>query len=408
MALLSPFFRTLPLAKYGLEWIHPGLPLAHPLDDSSAVILERSLKGTAVHLDADRDRYIELMAPTIANWARLEPLLLAQQHIPRHPTAAAHFGLHAMRSASGLARSTFSSVEARGLFAGLAAHSILPLEQIPSAAFGLVLAAAAHIVGWPFARGGSQKLTNALASYLHSLGGEIITGSLIESLDQLPSARIVLCDMTPRQLVRITGSLFSSTFRRNLERFQYGPGVCKLDWALDRPIPWAAEPCTRAGTVHLGGTLEEIEAAERAPWHRRSSEKPFVLLAQPTIFDPSRAPAGKHIAWAYCHVPNGSSEDMTERIENQVERFAPGFRKGILKRNVIVASSLELRNPNLIGGDITGGASNLNQFFLRPSWRRYKTPVKRLYICSASTPPGGGVHGMCGHLAARRALLDTF
>jgi phytoene dehydrogenase-like protein len=408
MGILSPFFRTLPLAEYGLEWIHPGVPLAHPMDDGAAVTLERSVKATATHLGADGDPYTHVMAPIVANWPKLEPLVLGMQRIPRHPITDAHFGMYAMRSASALARSSFKGPRARTLFAGLAAHSILPLEQIPSAAFGLVLAAAAHTVGWPIARGGSQKITDALASYLRSLGGEIITNSPVESLEQLPPARILLCDVTPRQLLRIAGPRFTAGFRKGLERFRYGPGVCKLDWALDGPIPWTAEACGRAGTVHLGGTLEEIEASERAPWRGETSARPFVLLAQPTLFDPSRAPAGKHIAWAYCHVPNGSTEDTTEEIESQVERFAPGFRARILKRSVMVAGNLHLHNANLVGGDITGGASTLRQLIFRPTWRRYGTSAKGVYICSASTPPGGGVHGMCGHLAARRALQDVF
>jgi phytoene dehydrogenase-like protein len=313
-----------------------------------------------------------------------------------------------MLSASALARSSFKGARARAIFGGLAAHSILPLEQIPTAAFGLVLAAAAHTVGWPIARGGSQKITDALASYLRSLGGEITTSSPVESLEQLPPARIVLCDVTPRQLLRLAGPRFTPAFRKGLERFRYGPGSCKLDWALDGPIPWTAEACRRAGTVHLGGTLEEIEASERAPWQGESSARPFVILTQPTLFDPDRAPAGKHIAWAYCHVPNGSTKDMTEEIEGQVERFAPGFRARILKRSVMVAGNLHLHNANLVGGDVNAGASTLRQLIFRPTWRRYGTSAKGVYICSASTPPGGGVHGMCGHLAAQRALRDVF
>jgi len=408
MGILSPFFRTLPLAEHGLEWIHPGVPLAHPMDDGTAVTLERSVETTAAHLGADGAPYIHVMAPIVANWPKLEPLVLGMQRIPRHPVTDARFGMYAMLSASTLARSSFKGARARAIFAGLAAHSILPLEQIPTAAFGLVLAAAGHTVGWPMARGGSQKIADALASYLRSLGGEITTSSPVESLEQLPPARIVLCDVTPRQLLRIAGPRFTPAFRKGLERFRYGPGACKLDWALDGPIPWTAEACRRAGTVHLGGALEEIEASERAPWRGETSARPFVILTQPTLFDPDRAPAGKHIAWAYCHVPNGSTKDMTEEIENQVERFAPGFRARILKRNVMVAGNLHLHNANLVGGDINGGTSTLRQLIFRPTWRRYGTSAKGVYICSSSTPPGGGVHGMCGHLAARRALQDVF
>lgn len=408
MAASSPFFATLPLLAHGLEWIHPGVPLAHPLDDGTAVTLERSVEKTAQPLGTDGDRYIGLMAPIIANWPKLEPFVLGVQRVPRHPLANAAFGLKAIRPAATLARSTFKGGHARALFAGLAAHSILPLERSPSAAFGLVLAAVAHTSGWPFARGGSQKIADALASYLRSLGGEIVTGVPVERLAQLPAARIVLFDITPYQLLRIAGPQFTPAFRANLERFRYGPGVCKLDWALDGPIPWAAEACTRAGTVHIGGTLEEIETSERGPWQGKSAKVPFVLLAQPTLFDSERAPAGRHIAWAYCHVPNDSTEDMTERIESQVERFAPGFRRRILKRSVMLAADLHPHNANLIGGDITGGASSLSQLFFRPTWRRYGTSLKGVYICSASTPPGGGVHGMCGHLAARQALEEIF
>lgn len=408
MAASSPFFRTLPLRAHGLEWIHPGIPLAHPLDDGTAVTLERSVEKTAQPLGEDGERYIGLMAPIVANWPKLEPFVLGVQRVPRHPLANVAFGRNAMRSGSSLARSVFNSESARALFAGLAAHSILPLEQSPSAAFGLVLAAVAHTTGWPFARGGSQSIAEALASYLRSLGGEIVTALPVESLAQLPAARIVLCDVTPYQLLRIAGSSFTPAFRANLERFRYGPGVCKLDWALDGPIPWTAEACTRAGTVHIGGTIEEIAASERAPWQGKSAQTPFVLLAQPTLFDSERAPAGKHIAWAYCHVPNDSTEDMTLRIESQVERFAPGFRRRILKRSVMLAADLHLHNANLIGGDIAGGASLLSQLFFRPTWRRYGTSLKSVYICSASTPPGGGVHGMCGHLAARQALEEIY
>ena len=280
--------------------------------------------------------------------------------------------------------------------------------MFPSAAFGLVLGVAAHNVGWPFPRGGAQKIADALASYFRSLGGEITTGAKIETLDQLPPSRVILCDITPRQLLRIAGARFPDAFRRLLERYRYSPGACKFDWALDGPIPWTADACRRAGTVHIGGTLEEIEISETAPWRGKPAERPFVLLAQQSLFDASRAPAGKHSAWAYCHVPNGSTVDMSDAIESQIERFAPGFRKLILKRNVITAANSELHNPNLIGGDFSGGSAELDQLILRPTWRSYRTPVKNLYLCSASTPPGGGVHGMCGYWATQAALKDHF
>ena len=406
MALVSPFFRTLPLAQYGLEWIQPEIPAAHPLDDGTAVVLERSLDATAANLGEDGARYREIIQPILDGWPQLEPLMFGYSVIPKRPFSAARFGLLAMRSASGFTRAKFQGQRARAVFAGCAAHSILPLEKVPSAAFGLVFAATAHRVGWPFTRGGARKLSDALASYLRSLGGEIVAGKMVESLDELPGARMILCDVTPRQLARMAGARLPSGFRGKLERFRYGPGICKVDWALDGAIPWKAQVCARAGTVHVGGTLEEIEASERAAWNGEICERPFVLLAQPTLFDETRAPAGKHIAWAYCHVPNGSNADVSEKIEAQIERFAPGFRKKILKRSIMTTSQLEARNPNVIGGDVTGGCSDLRQFYFRPTWRGYRTPARGLYLCSASTFPGGGVHGICGQLAAQTALHD--
>ena len=408
MAVWSPFFNRLPLAQYGLEWVQPAAPLAHPLDDGSAVILERSVERTAQNLGRDAGHYRRLMEPLVSRWPKLESNIQRPFSFPRHPFAAMRFALTAMRSASRMARHTFGGERARALFAGLAAHSVLPLERVPSAAFGLVLGIIAHTGGWPFARGGSQNISNALARHLASLGGEIVTGTPVASLDELPRARATLLDVTPRQLLAIAGSQFPEGFRVNLEHYRYGPGVCKLDWALDAPIPWRAAECARAGTVHLGGTLAEIAASERDAWFGRHSQQPFVLLAQPTLFDSTRAPAGKHTAWAYCHVPNGSTVDMTEIIEKQIERFAPGFRGLILKRSVRVAASLESYNANLIGGDIGGGAADLEQFLLRPTRRLYRTPAKGIYLCSASTPPGPGVHGLCGNLAARAALKDLF
>jgi len=408
MGLLSPFFRSLPLAEHGLEWIHPDAPLAHPLDDGSAVLLERSLERTADNLGADARQYSDIMDGIVSDWPKLESLLLGPPSLPRHPFAAARFGLRAMRSASGFAKSAFCEKRTRALFAGIAAHSILPLEQMPSAAFGLVLGAVGHMVGWPIARGGSASIANALASYLRSRDGEIVTGAQVDSLDRLPTSRVVLCDLTPKQIAKIAGRYFPSAFTHKLEQYRYGPGVCKVDWALNTPIPWKAEACARAGTVHLGGTLDEIAASERAPWKGEIADHPFVLLAQPTLFDPTRAPAGKHIAWAYCHVPNGSSLDVSDRIERQVERFAPGFRSCILKRSVLLTPDMERSNPNLVGGDISGGAADLSQFFFRPTMRLYRTAAKNIYICSSSTPPGGGVHGICGNVAARLALAEHF
>lgn len=408
MALASPFFRTLPLAMHGLEWVQPSAPLAHPFDDGVSAIVERSIEATAANLGAGGREYSEFFSPLVDEWPKLESTFLGPLRMPDHPVAAAKFGLLATRSASGLARATFKSVRVRALFAGHAAHSVLPLDRLPSAAFGIVIGLTAHAVGWAFPRGGSQKIADALASYLRSLGGEIVTGAKIDNLDQLPAARVILCDLSVRELVRIAGSRFPSAFCRLLGRYRYGPGACKVDWALDGPIPWRNPACSRAGTVHIGATLEEIEASESAPWHGEISERPFVIVAQPTLFDPTRAPSGKHVAWAYCHVPNGSTVDVSDRIENQIERFAPGFRRLVLKRSVITAANLELQNPNLVGGDFNGGSPELDQLFLRPTWRRYRTPIRNLYLCSAATPPGGGVHGMCGYWAAQAALRDHF
>lgn len=407
LAIASPFFRTLPLESHGLEWIQPRYALAHPLDDGSAVVLDRSIETTSRALGKDAQAYRRLMAPLVANWSHLEMELLGPLRVPRHPFGLARFGLHALRSASGLARSIFRTERARALFAGLAAHSILPLEQLATAAIGLVLGIVGHVAGWPIPRGGSQRIANSLACYLRSLGGEIVTNWRVESIDELPRARVVLCDVTPRGLLRIAGHRFPDGYRRALQRYRYGAGAYKVDWALRGPIPWRAAECVQAVTVHLGGTLSEIASAESAPSKGRPAERPFVLLAQPSLFDPSRAPAGRHTAWAYCHVPNGSNFDMTERIENQIERFAPGFKDLILARCVRPPAVLEQHNANLVGGDISGGATDLLQMFWRPTRRLYATPAKGLYICSSSSPPGGGVHGMCGYAAALRALADT-
>lgn len=405
----SPFFRTLPLADHGLEWIHPPVPLAHPLDDGTAVLLERSVGATGATLDPDASAYWRLIAPLVRDWEKLADGILGPLRLPGHPFALARFGLSAVQSAGGLAKGVFRGERARALFIGLACHSTLPVEQPPSAAFGLVLGVAGHAVGWPFPRGGSQQIANALAAYLRTLGGDIVTGECVTSLDTLPPARAVLCDMTPRQLLQIAGDRLPVGYRRALERYRYGPGAFKLDLALDGPIPWRAEACARAGTVHLGGTLEEMAAAERAVWRGEHPTRPFVLLAQPSLFDPTRAPAGRHTVWAYCHVPNGSTVDMTERIEAQIERFAPGFRDRILARSTMNTADMERYNANYIGGDINGGVQDLRQLFTRPTIRvnPYATPLPGLYLCSSATPPGGGVHGMCGHFAARAALRDV-
>ena len=409
LAVVSPFFRSLPLHEYGLEWLYSPAALAHPFDDGTAALLDRSVELTGQTLGEDASAYQQLMAPQVASWDRIEECLLGPLQVPRHPLALLRFGLRGLRSARALAQRVFSGEHARGFFAGLAAHAIMPLEHLPSAAFGLILGILGHVVGWPWPRGGAQHISDALASYLRTLGGEIRTGVHISSLDELPTARAVLCDVTPRQLLQIAGRHLPQRYRRQLQRYRYGPAAFKVDWALDGPIPWSAPECVRAATVHVGGTLAEIAAAERAAWEGRPSCRPFVLVAQQSLFDPTRAPTGKHVAWAYCHVPNGSFFDMTQRIESQIERFAPGFRERVLARSVLPPEGIERYNPNNIGGDINGGVQDLWQLFTRPTVRLvpYATPAKGLYICSSSTPPGGGVHGMCGYFAARTALRRT-
>jgi len=401
----SPFFRELELP---IEWIQPPAPAAHPLDDGTAVMLERSFLETAERLGEDRGRYLSVFHRVVSGWRDFEPVVLGPYPpSPRRLVSAfdlslARMGLAGARS---LAERKFKTGRARALFAGNAAHSMLPLERRPSGGVGLFLIATAHTYGWGFPRGGSQRLADALAGRLQELGGEIRTDSPV---DELPRADAVLADVVPRELLRIAGNHFPARYAQALQRYRHGPGVFKLDWALDGPIPWAADECGRAGTVHLGGTLEEIAASERAPWHGRHAERPFVLLAQPSLFDDSRAPAGKHTAWAYCHVPNGCRDDMTDRIEAQVERFAPGFRDLILGKTASGPADFERRNRNIVGGDINGGAIDLGQLLFRPVRKRvpYRTPLRGLYICSSSTPPGGGVHGMSGYSAASVALRD--
>jgi phytoene dehydrogenase-like protein len=408
LAIDSPFFRTLPLARYGLEWIQPPAAVAHPFDDGTAVIQECSIEATAAQVGSDEKSYRNLMAPLVAAWNGLDVDLLGPIRPPRHLWNLARFGLLGIQPAHRLAESRFQAERAKGLFAGLAAHSMLTLEHWGSAAFGLVLAITAHAVGWPIARGGAQQLSGALAAHLRSLGGEIIPNRPVRSLGELPASRVVLCDLTPRQVLEIAGELFSPGYRESLRRYRYGMGAFKIDWALSSPVPWTAVECKRAATIHLGATLEEISFSERSAWRGEHVERPFVLLAQPSLFDPSRAPEGKHTLWGYCHVPNASTFNMTEKIENQIERFAPGFKDLVIGRSVMPPNELEKHNANLIGGDINGGAADLRQLFLRPTRKMYATSVKGLYICSAATPPGGGVHGMCGYFAARRALKQMF
>jgi len=411
LAVASPFFRTIPLAEHGVEWIEPPAALAHPFDDGTAILLERSPDALVATLGDDARRWRRLFAPLVGHADSLLEELLAPPHVPAHPLELARFSTRAALPASTLARLSFRGSKARGLFAGMAAHSMLPLERPPSAAFGLMLGLLGHAVGWPLARGGSQSIAAGLASYLRSLGGEIETGRRVASLTELGHSRTVLLDVTPRGLLALAGDRLPVGYRRRLERYRYGPGVFKLDWALEGPIPWRAEECGRAATVHLGGTLEEIASSERAPAHGRISERPYVLLAQQSLFDPTRAPQGSHTAWAYCHVPNGSRIDMTDRIERQVERFAPGFGERILARSALAPAGLEQHNPNNVGGDINGGLADLRQLLTRPVVGRssYTTPLPGVFLCSSSTPPGGGVHGMCGYHAARAAIrhLET-
>jgi len=408
MAVASPFFRTLPLERHGLEWIHPDAPLAHPFDDGTAALLERDITATGATLDrADARAWAELMAPFVDEWESLfDDALRPIIHLPRHPLLLARLGYHGLRGASRFVHGRFSGDRARALFGGIAAHSLVPLDHPPTAAIGLMLAIAGHAVGWPIARGGSQRIADALASLLRELGGEIVTGRKIHSLDELPPADAVLLDLTTRPALEVAHSRLPRCYRRRLARYRYGPGAFKIDWALSEPIPWKAPECRRAATVHLGGSFAEIAASTKAAWDGELDERPFVILAQPTLFDPTRAPTGRHTAWAYCHVPNGSTADLTHAIEAQVERFAPGFRDTILARSTRNTAEMERENPNQVGGEFNGGAETLFQFVFRPAIRidPYSTPVAGLYLCSSSTPPGGGVHGMCGYNAARSAL----
>lgn len=409
LAVGSPFFKTLPLQQHGLEFIYPTIAAAHPFDDGTAAALHHSVEQTAQVLKQDEQAYIKLIKPLVKTWPAIANDVLGPLHFPKHPVDMAHFGLKAITSATHLA-TKFQTKQAKGLWAGMAAHSIQPLSNTATSAIGLVLMIAAHSEGWPIAKGGSNNIANALASYFISLGGKIETNFYVSALKQLPSSHAVLFDVTPKQLLQIAGHKFSSIYKWQLNRYRYGMGVFKIDWALDAPIPFTAQQCRQAGTIHLGNTFEEITASEQLTSEGKISEKPFVLLAQQSLFDQSRAPEGRHTAWAYCHMPNGSDTDMTNIIEKQVERFAPGFRERILNRHTMNSSQLEEYNPNYIGGDINGGIIDIKQLFTRPALRLspYSTSAKGIYICSSSTPPGGGVHGMCGYHSAKKALKDVF
>ena len=404
MAVGSPFFSRLPLATYGLNWIHGEAPLAHPLDDGTAMVLEHNLNDAERAFGEDGKAWRRVVEAPVKNWTAFAGEVLGPMlHLPRRPFLLAKFGLDAVLPADVFCKLHFKSARTRALFAGLAAHSFLSLNQPLTAAIGLVFAVTAHAVGWPIPRGGAQAITDALAGYLKELGGTIHLSRRISSLDEVPQG-LKLCDVSPRQLLGIAGEKLSRPYRRTLAQFRPGPAAFKIDYALSDSIPWKAKECLRAITVHLGGTFEEVAESEKAMADGRCNERPFVLLAQPSLYDPTRAPQGKHTAWAYCHVPNGSHVDMTERIENQIERFAPGFRDCVLARCVSTPLDLEARDANLIGGDVSGGAMSVGQTIFRPSIRQYATSSRDIYLCSASTPPGGGVHGMCGFYAAHVAL----
>jgi phytoene dehydrogenase-like protein len=409
LAALSPIFRQWPLAEHGLRWVEPPIALAHPFDDGPPALLVRSLADTATMLDAPR--YGTLMAPLVERWEALLGDVLAPPHLPRHPLLLARFGLPALLSAPWLARLLFPADRGRAWFVGLAGHAGAPLDGSPTAAFALVLALAGHVVGWPMPVGGAQAITDALVSYVRSLGGTIETGAPVRRLDELPAARAVLLDIGPRQFLALAGSRLPVRYRDALARYRYAPGAFKMDWALSAPIPWRDPECARAGTLHLAGSEAAVRRSEAAPWRGETDDHPYVILAQPTRFDPSRAPPGYHVAWAYCHVPNGASdairETMAARIEAQIERFAPGFRDCVLARTITTPAALERGNANLVGGDVGGGATTLSQLVTRPTRQLdpYRTPLPGVYLCSAATPPGGGVHGICGYSAACSALM---
>lgn len=407
MGYCSPFLSTLRLEQHGLQWVFPPVAAAHPFDDGTAALLHKSLEQTAAGLGSDGSGYEALFGNLVAHGEKLFAAALAPIRALKSPLLMAGFGLRAMRSVRMIAHAYFKTEKARGMFAGIGGHAMLPLEKLTSAASALILATAAHAAGWPFARGGSQNLTKALISILKSLGGEVMTEWPVTSLDELPESRVVLLDVTPRQFLKIAGGRTPASYRRKLEKFRYGMGSFKIDWALSQPVPWKAPECRLAGTVHLGGSLDEISESERRAWRGEVSDRPYILFVQPSLFDSTRAPAGRHTAWGYCHVPNGYTGDMVGKIEQQVERYAPGFRECVLARSVMGPKELELHNPNLIGGDIGAGAVTLGQLITRPTASLYRTPLKGVYLCSASTPPAPGVHGMCGYFAAEMALREV-
>jgi len=409
LAAQSPFFKSLPLAEHGLNYIYPPILAAHPIEDGSAVALYQSILKTSEQFGSDKQTYLNLFDSLSKSWPRLINDILAPLHIPKQPINLLQFGYKALQPATRIA-SSFNTEKMKALWAGMAAHSMLPLSYASTSAVALVLALAGHGGGWPIVEGGSQRIADALISYFKSVGGEIKTDYYIDSLDKLPATKAILFDIGPKQLLQIAGHRFSGTYRKQLEKYRYGMGVFKIDWILENPVPFKSELCKSAGTVHLGNTLTEIASAEQAVWNGKHPEKPYVLMAQQSVFDRSRTPDHKEVLWAYCHVPNGSTHDMTEAIERQIERFAPGFRDCIVAKRTTNSQQIEAYNPNYIGGDINGGAMDLKQLFTRPAlrWSPYKTSARGMYICSSSTPPGGGVHGMCGYYAAKRALKDIF
>ena len=410
MGMASPFLRSLPLHHFGLEYIHPEVLAAHPFDDGTAAALYPSLDETATGLGADMATYQHLFGPLVKNWPLIDNHILGPMlKVPRHPLALAQFGLKSLQSGKQIA-ARFRTRGAKGLWAGMVAHSMIPLEALTSSAIAFVLTIAGHRGGWPIPKGGSQSIADAMGAYFRSLGGTIKTNVTVKTIGELPEAKAILFDTSPKQLLEICGDKLSALYRWQLKRHRYGMGVFKVDWALSEPVPFQAEAARKAGTVHLGGTFDEIARGERQVWKGGHPEKPFVLFAQQSIFDASRAPAGQHTGWAYCHVPNGSARDMTDAITNQVERFAPGFRDTIRITHIFDTARMEGYNANYIGGDINGGVVNIAQLFNRPALRfsPYRTSAKGVYICSASTPPGGGVHGMCGYYAAKQALTDIF
>ncbi|MBN2808802.1 MAG: NAD(P)/FAD-dependent oxidoreductase [Deltaproteobacteria bacterium] len=403
----SPIFKELQLEQQGLKWRQPEIPLAHPLDDGRAALLHRSLAATAENLGRDGQAYQELVNPFVNSWPELVSSILGPVlSLPRHPLLMARFAQASLPSVKHLVNRHFYGDAGKALFAGLAVHGLLPLERAPTASFAMVLSCAAHAAGWPLVAGGSQELAHALARTFCKFGGRIESGRPIKNFADLPAARTTLFDLNPGQIAALAGKRFSLSQSQRLRRFRHGPGVFKLDWALNEKIPWRNPDCGRAGTVHLGGTFAEIARSEREVWLGCHPAKPAVILVQPSLFDPSRAPMGKHTAWAYCHVPAGSDFDMHQAVEDQIERFAPGFKETIRQRSIMNPPAMEAHNPNYVGGDITGGVQNLRQTIFRPTvtLRPYNLPRPGWFLCSASSPPGGGVHGMCGFHAARQAI----